>query len=167
MSGRHEHVELRAPAELDLSVATLVAFGSTRRAGARADEDEVLRHLVKANTPAVCIVGKAWDHHVTEALRTDLEEGVRMVGDSVDFLVRTGLRVFFDAEHFFDGYKRNPAYSLSILRAAEEAGAEVLVLCDTNGGTLPHEVESIVGQVVPQVSAAASRTRRLNSGLRL
>src|SRR5438309_1067439 len=78
----------RAPAELDLSVATLVAFGSTRRAGARADEDEVLRHLVKANTPAVCIVGKAWDHHVTEALRTDLEEGVRMVGDSVDCLVR-------------------------------------------------------------------------------
>jgi len=143
----------RAPAELDLSVATLVAFGSTRRAGARADEDEVLRHLVKANTPAVCIVGKAWDHHVTEALRTDLEEGVRMVGDSVDFLVRTGLRVFFDAEHFFDGYKRNPAYSLRILRAAEEAGAEVLVLCDTNGGTLPHEVDNIVGQVLPEVSA--------------
>src|SRR5438445_11430878 len=79
----------RAPTELNLAVAALVAFGSTRRAGARADEDAVLRHLVKANTPAVCIVGKAWDHHVTQALRTDLDEGVRMVADSVDFLVRT------------------------------------------------------------------------------
>ncbi|HMC51672.1 MAG TPA: citramalate synthase, partial [Acidimicrobiales bacterium] len=143
----------RVPAELNLSVATLVAFGSTRRAGARADEDEVLRHLVKANTPAVCIVGKAWDHHVTQALRTDLEEGVRIVGDSIDFLVRTGLRVFFDAEHFFDGYKRNPGYSLRILRAAEEAGAEVVVLCDTNGGTLPHDVERIVREVLPELTA--------------
>jgi len=142
----------RAPTELNLAVAALVAFGSTRRAGARADEDAVLRHLVKANTPAVCIVGKAWDHHVTQALRTDLDEGVRMVADSVDFLVRTGLRVFFDAEHFFDGYKRNPDYSLRILRAAEEAGAEVLVLCDTNGGTLPLEVQEIVGAVLPQLS---------------
>jgi len=143
----------RAPAELDLSTATLVAFGSTRRAGARADEDEVLRHLVKANTPAVCIVGKAWDKHVTEALRTDLEEGVRMVGDSIEFLVGTGLRVFFDAEHFFDGYKRNPDYSFRILRAAEEAGAEVVVLCDTNGGTLPAEVDRIVAEVLPRLSA--------------
>jgi len=144
----------RAPRELELRTAQLVAFGSTRRAGVEADQDEVLNHLVRAETEAVCIVGKSWDLHVTEALRTSLDEGVRMVADSVDFLVRHGRRVFFDAEHFFDGYRRNPAYAAAILRAAEEAGSEVLVLCDTNGGTLPHEVEGVLASVIPASSAA-------------
>ncbi len=143
----------RAPAELKLSTATLVAFGATRRPRASADSDETLRHLVKASTSAVCIVAKAWDRHVAEALRTDLDEAVAMAYDSVEFLRNAGLRVFFDAEHFFDGYKTNPEFSLRVLSAAEEAGAETLVLCDTNGGTLPHEVEEIVTTVRGLTSA--------------
>ncbi|MGH9182592.1 MAG: citramalate synthase [Acidimicrobiales bacterium] len=143
----------RAPTELDLGAATLVAFGSTRRPRGRAATDLNLRRLVEAGTTAVCIVAKAWDYHVTEALRTDLDEAVRMAGESVAFLREAGLSVFLDAEHFFDGYRANPAFSLAVLRAAEEAGAGTLVLCDTNGGTLPHEVERVVGEVVPAVSA--------------
>jgi 2-isopropylmalate synthase len=133
----------RAPKELDLAVATLVAFGSTRRPRVRAEDDEVLRALVEAGTEAVCIVAKASALHVTEALRTDLDEGIAMARDSVAFLRRQGLRVFFDAEHFFDGYRLDPEYSLRVLQAAEEAGAEALVLCDTNGGMLPHQVEEV------------------------
>jgi len=145
---KDEEFFARAPAELRLSTATLVAFGSTRRSGVRAEDDEVLRHLVKANTEAVCIVAKASEVHVTEALRTTLDEAVAMAADSVRFLKEHGLRVFFDAEHFFDGYRDNPEFSLRVLRAAEEAGVEALVLCDTNGGTLPHDVERIVAGVV-------------------
>ncbi|HUC38357.1 MAG TPA: citramalate synthase [Acidimicrobiales bacterium] len=144
---KDEEFFARAPAELRLSTATLVAFGSTRRAGVRAEEDEVLRQLVKANTEAVCIVAKASELHVKEALRTTLDEAVAMAEDSVRYLREHGLRVFFDAEHFFDGYRENPDFTLRVLRAAHEAGAETLVLCDTNGGSLPHEVESIVATV--------------------
>ncbi|HZT66078.1 MAG TPA: citramalate synthase [Acidimicrobiales bacterium] len=143
----------RAPAELQLSTATLVAFGSTRRAGAKAASDETLRHLVEAGTEAVCIVGKAWDYHVTDALRATLDEGIRMVAESVEYLTGHGLKVFFDAEHFFDGFKRNPDFSRSVIRAAEESGAAAVVLCDTNGGTLPHEVEAILADVVPRLSS--------------
>ena len=95
---------------------------------------------VGAGTSTVCIVGKSWDFHVTEALRTTLDEGVAMVGESVAFLKAEGLRVFFDAEHFFDGYKANPEYALRVLEAAAVNGADCVVLCDTNGGSLPHEV---------------------------
>jgi 2-isopropylmalate synthase len=145
---KDEEFFARAPAELRLSTATLVAFGSTRRAGVRAEDDEVLRQLVKANTEAVCIVAKASELHVTEALRTTLDEALAMAADSVRFLRDHDLRVFLDAEHFFDGYRANPEFSLAVLRAAEEAGVEALVLCDTNGGTLPHDVERIVAGVV-------------------
>jgi len=138
----------RAPKELDLQRATLVAFGSTRRAGVKAEDDETLRHLVDAQTEAVCIVAKSSEVHVVDALRTTLDEAVAMVADSVAFLKENDLRVFLDAEHFFDGYKANPAFTRRILRAAEEAGAETLVLCDTNGGTLPYEVERIVADVL-------------------
>jgi 2-isopropylmalate synthase len=144
---KDEEFFARAPAELSLSTATLVAFGSTRRAGVKAEDDDTLRHLVKAQTPAVCIVAKSSEMHVVDALRTSLDEAVAMVADSVEFLRSNDLRVFLDAEHFFDGYKANPAFTTRILRAAEEAGAETLVLCDTNGGTLPHEVERIVATV--------------------
>lgn len=137
----------RAKTELDLESAELVAFGSTRRAGAEAESDEVLGALVAAGTKTVCIVGKTWDYHVTEALQTTLEEGVAMARDSVDYLKSRGLRVFFDAEHFFDGYKRNSDYAMEVIRATAEAGADCIVLCDTNGGTLPHEVEEIVASV--------------------
>ena len=116
----------RAPSELTLVNSTLVAFGSTRRVKGKADDDPTLANLVKANTSAVCIVGKCWDYHVTEALRTSLDEGVAMVGDSVEFLTHAGLRVLFDAEHFFDGYKRNPEFSLRVLEAAAIKGAETV-----------------------------------------
>ncbi|MBW3546955.1 MAG: citramalate synthase [Actinobacteria bacterium] len=151
---KDEEFFARAPSELRLDTSTLVAFGSTRRPGGQADTDETLRQLVKANTSTVCIVAKAWDYHVTQALRCDLDEAVRMAGDSVEFLHHAGLRVFLDAEHFFDGYKANPEFSLRVLRAAEEAGAEALVLCDTNGGTLPYEVEHILSEVIPATSAS-------------
>jgi 2-isopropylmalate synthase len=143
----------RAPSELHLSTSTLVAFGSTRRAGAKADDDEVLRNLVEADTSTVCIVAKSWDRHVTDALRTDLDEAVAMVADSVDFLRSRDKRVFLDAEHFFDGYLHNPDFAMRVLRAAEESGAEALVLCDTNGGTLPHDIATIVADVVGRAEA--------------
>ena len=103
----------RAPKELDLSRAQLVAFGSTRRPLGRSDDDPTLRALVDSGASTACIVGKSWDFHVTEALQTTLDEGVAMVSDSVRFLNGAGLRVFFDAEHFFDGYKANPEYALA------------------------------------------------------
>ena len=128
--------------------ATLTAFGMTRKAGERAEDSAVLRDLLDAGTEVVCLVGKSWDLHVTEALRTTLDEGVAMVRDSIAFLVSEGRRVFFDAEHFFDGYRLNRSFALAVLAAAEEAGAERLVLCDTNGGALPPDVSRVVGEVV-------------------
>jgi 2-isopropylmalate synthase len=151
---KDEEFFLRARSELHLSHATLVAFGSTRRPGVAASDDEVLRHLTNAGTSAVCIVAKSSDLHVTEALRTSLEEAVAMAGDSVRWLRSAGLRVFFDAEHFFDGYRRDADFAMRVLSAAEEAGAEALVLCDTNGGTLPDEVERVVAEVRQRSSAA-------------
>ncbi len=138
----------RAAKELDLTTSTLVAFGSTRRAAGKVDDDPTLRVLVESGVSTVCIVGKSWDYHVTEALRTTLDEAVAMVTDSVKFLKDQGLRVFFDSEHFFDGYKRNPEFTLRVLEGAAVAGVDALVLCDTNGGSLPHEVEPIVAEMV-------------------
>jgi 2-isopropylmalate synthase len=151
---KDEEFFARAANELRLKTATLVAFGSTRHPGGQASSDETLRHLVEAGTEVVCIVAKASDLHVTEALRTTLDEAVAMAADSVAFLHQAGLRVFFDAEHFFDGYRRDAKFAFRVLAAAEEAGAEVLVLCDTNGGTLPDEV----GQIVADVRAHSSAT---------
>jgi 2-isopropylmalate synthase len=145
---KDDEVFRRAVSELDLDTSTLVAFGSTRRPKGKVDSDDTLRHLLDAGTPAVCIVGKCWDYHVTEALGTTLDEGVAMVSESVEFLRGTGLEVLFDAEHFFDGYKRTPEFSLRVLEAAAQQGASRLVLCDTNGGTLPDEVERTVREVV-------------------
>jgi 2-isopropylmalate synthase len=136
-----------------LDHATLTAFGMTRKAGERAEDSQVLRDLLDAGTEVVCLVGKAWDLHVTEALRTDLTEGVAMVRDSIAFLRAQGRRVFFDAEHFFDGYVADAGFAMEVLAAAEEAGAERLVLCDTNGGMLPFDVARIVSAVKAQASA--------------
>ena len=138
----------RAPAELRLTTSTLVAFGSTRRPKGKVDSDDTLRHLVEAGTDTVCIVGKCWDYHVLEALQTTLDEGVAMVADSIAHLKANGLMVLFDAEHFFDGYRSNPEFSLRVLEGAALAGADRLVLCDTNGGSLPHQVEEAVRAVV-------------------
>lgn len=143
----------RAPKDLSLETATLVAFGSTRRPGGSAAGDPTLRQLLSAGTTAVCLVAKAWDLHVTDALRTTLDEAKAMAFESVDLLRQEGLEVFFDAEHFFDGYRSNPEFSLGVLRAAEEAGARTLVLCDTNGGSLPHEVAEAVALVRERFSA--------------
>lgn len=142
----------RAGRELVLTTSSLVAFGSTRRPAGKVDDDATLRHLVEAGTSTVCIVAKGWDYHVTEALRTTLDEGEAMVRDSVEFLVGQGLRVFLDCEHFFDGYKRNPEFTLRVLEAAAVSGADTLVLCDTNGGSLPHDVERIVGEITGHFS---------------
>jgi 2-isopropylmalate synthase len=135
-----------------LKHATLTAFGMTRKAGERAEGSTVLRDLLDAGTEVVCLVGKSWDLHVTETLRTDLEEAEAMVRDSVAFLRGEGRRVFFDAEHFFDGCRSNLDFAVRVLGAAEEAGAERLVLCDTNGGMLPSDVAEIVDAVAPRVS---------------
>jgi 2-isopropylmalate synthase len=134
--------------ELELTTSTIVAFGSTRRVKGKVDSDDTLRHLVESGAPAFCIVGKTWDYHVLEALQTTLDEGVAMVSDSIAYLRGHADRVLFDAEHFFDGYKRNPEFALRVLEGAAQAGASHLVLCDTNGGSLPHDVEHIVAEVV-------------------
>jgi 2-isopropylmalate synthase len=136
-----------AAGELRLDTATLVAFGSTRKAGGKAETDPVLADLLAAQTPVVCLVAKSAAWHVTETLRTSLDEAIDMVADSVAHLVSQGRRVFLDAEHFFDGFQDNPRFSRDILLAAAGAGAEVVILCDTNGGTLPFDVERVVGQV--------------------
>jgi len=138
----------RAKEELTLKHSRLVAFGSTRRVNGDAQNDPTLANLVAAGTSTVCIVGKSWDYHVTEALRTSLDEGIAMVADSIKFLKDQGLEVFFDAEHFFDGYKANPEYALQVLEGAAAAGADCLVLCDTNGGSLPFQIEETVASVV-------------------
>ncbi|MBI4934959.1 MAG: citramalate synthase [Actinobacteria bacterium] len=137
----------RALNELHLTTSTMVAFGSTRRPRGKVDDDTTLRNLLDANTSAVCIVAKSWDYHVLEALQTTLDEGAAMIADSVHFLHANGRRVMVDLEHFFDGYKRNPEFALRAIEAAVVNGASHLVLCDTNGGSLPHEVAQIVTDV--------------------
>ena len=128
--------------------ATMTAFGMTKRVGRSADNDDVLAAVLDARTPAVCLVGKTHDFHVKTALGCTLEENLEAIGASVAHCVAKGREALFDAEHFFDGYKANPGYALSCLKAAHEAGARWLVLCDTNGGTLPSEVGRIVAQVI-------------------
>ena len=137
----------RAATELQLTTSTMVAFGSTRRPKGKVDDDATLRNLIDAGTSAVCIVAKSWDYHVLNALQTTLDEGAAMISDSVEFLAAHGRRVLVDMEHFFDGYKANPEFAVRALEAAIIKGASHVVLCDTNGGSLPHEVEAIVGAV--------------------
>ena len=134
-----------------LEHACLTAFGMTRRAGRSADNDPGLRALLAPKTKAVTVVGKTWDFHATVALGVALDENVRMISDSVAHLKRHAEEVVFDAEHFFDGYKANPAYALQCLKAAYESGARWIVLCDTNGGTLPHEIERIVAEIAKEI----------------
>jgi len=141
----------RAATDLSLQTSTFVAFGSTRRPRGKVDEDQTLQHLLDANTSAVCIVAKSSEYHVTEALKTTLEEGSAMIADSVEFLLAHDRQVLVDMEHFFDGFKANPEFSFRALEAAVVKGASHVVLCDTNGGSLPHDVEDIVRQVYAHV----------------
>lgn len=133
---------------LNLLTSKITAFGSTRRIGVVAEDDENLQKIIESGVKTVAIFGKTWDFQVIEALRTTLEENINMIADSIAFLKKEGLEVIFDAEHFFDGYKANRDYALKAILAAEKAGADCIALCDTNGGSLPHEISEIVGDIV-------------------
>ena len=134
-----------------LEQARVVAFGSTRRAKLKAEDDPGLAALLGAGMPAVALVGKSWDLHVNDVLRVSLDDNLSMIGDSCKYMKSKGLEVVYDAEHFFDGYRNNPVYALKTLVAALENGADWLVLCDTNGGMLPTDVTEIVSTVLKEV----------------
>ncbi len=134
-----------------LKRAKLIAFGMTKRSGRSAANDPGLAAVLDAKSQGICLVGKGWDFHVTLALGIALDENLALIRDSIAAAAARGGEAMFDAEHFFDGYKANPDYAIACLKAAEGAGARWMVLCDTNGGTLPHEVEAIVGEVVKHV----------------
>src|SRR5580765_5141536 len=133
--------------DLKLRHAKLTAFGATRLARNRVDQDPSVVAIVESGTPAVAVFGKTWDFHVRRALGIELEENLVLVADTVAFLKSHGREVVYDAEHFFDGYIANPDYALKTLEAAHTAGADVLCLCDTNGGTQTPRLRDIVGEV--------------------
>ncbi|BBJ40736.1 citramalate synthase [Streptomyces antimycoticus] len=145
----------RARAEIDFQHAQLVAFGATRKAGARAEDDRQVKALLESGAPVITLVAKSHDRHVELALRTTLEENLAMVRETVAYLRSQGRRVFLDCEHFFDGYRANADYAKQVVSAAHEAGAEVVILCDTNGGMLPGQIDAVV------------RTVRADTGARL
>jgi 2-isopropylmalate synthase len=147
----------RARKELDLRHAVLVAFGATRKAGVAVGADSQVRALLDAETPAVCLVAKSDLRHVRRALRTTAEENLAMVADTVAYLVAEGRRVFLDCEHFFDGFRFDPAYTASVVSTALSAGAEVAVLCDTNGGMLPSRVTAAIEELVARTGVPVER----------
>ncbi|MBI3515786.1 MAG: citramalate synthase, partial [Proteobacteria bacterium] len=134
-----------------LAGARFTAFGMTRRPGRSAANDPGLSALLNSGAPALCLVGKTWDFHVDTALGIPRTENIDMIGESIAHVMGRGREALFDAEHFFDGYKANPAYALACVKSAHQAGARWVVLCDTNGGTLPDEVERIVGLIAEQI----------------
>ncbi|MBN2034459.1 MAG: citramalate synthase [Deltaproteobacteria bacterium] len=150
-----------------LNKARLTAFGSTRRPNMRPEIDLNIQALLKTETETVTIFGKSWVLHVTEILGIDTDENLAMIEDSVSFLKKRDRRVIYDAEHFFDGYKSNPDYSIRTLQAAMGGGADFIVLCDTNGGTLPHEIRKIIEKVSPFVTAALGIHAHNDCGLAL
>lgn len=131
--------------------ARLTAFGSTRRQNKSTEQDENIIALLQSETPSVTIFGKSWDLHVKEVIRTTLKENLNMIYDSVAYLRSQGREVIYDAEHFFDGYKNNPDYATQTIEAAVSGGADVIVLCDTNGGTLPFEIQEIMDKICPKI----------------
>jgi 2-isopropylmalate synthase len=143
----------------------IVAFGSTRRAQIKAAKDKNLNDILKSRVAIATIFGKSWLFHVKEVLRTTPEENLDMIFDSLRFLIKNGLDVFYDAEHFFDGYKDNPEYALKTLISAENAGAKYLVLCDTNGGTLPGEIDKIISEIKPKLKVDLGIHCHNDSGL--
>ena len=143
----------RAQTELKLKNAKFVAFGATRRPNVKAADDVLLRALQDSGAPVVTLVAKSHDRHVDLALKTNLDENLAMIKDSIEFLRTGGQRVFLDAEHFFDGYLSNKAYALEVIRVAMAAGADVAALCDTNGGMLPDQLSDIVNEVIGSTSA--------------
>lgn len=137
--------------DMEFKNAKIAAFGSTRRANNPPEDDATLTTLLKAGTKVTTIFGKTWTLHVTDALRITLDENLQIVEDSCAWLKENGREVVYDAEHFFDGYKADPVYALNTLLAAQEGGAEILVLCDTNGGTMPSEVRNIIQAIQPKL----------------
>ncbi len=133
--------------EHQLKNARICAFGSTRKSGVAADQDENLLQIVRSKVPVATIFGKTWDFHVLHALQTTLEDNINMIEDSVDYLKKQGMEVFYDAEHFFDGFVANREYALATLQAAQRGGAARIILCDTNGGHLPNEIFEMVSAV--------------------
>lgn len=136
---------------LSLTTSKISAFGSTRRAKLKAEEDPNLRAILDVETEVASIFGKSWDFHVIEALKIPLEKNLEMIYDSVDFLKQHGVEVIFDAEHFFDGYKRNKEYALESIKEADRAGADCISLCDTNGGSLPFEIANIISEIKSEI----------------
>src|SRR5262249_40579432 len=132
LSNPKDHEYFQEVRKLTLRQARVAAFGMTRRKNVRAEDDTCIKALLEAHPPIVTIVGKTWDMHVREVLNTSLEENLHMIEDSVACCRAAGREVFYDAEHFFDGFKRNPDYALQTLRSAQDAGASVIILCDTN-----------------------------------
>ncbi|MGR3293112.1 MAG: citramalate synthase [Candidatus Scalindua sp.] len=162
-----------------LQNAKVAAFGSTKRANKKASEDPGLKALLLTEMLVVTIVAKSWDFHVTDVLKVSLDENLKMVSETVEYLKSKGREVILDAEHFFDGHKSNSRYSLKVLKVAQDSGADTIVLCDTNGGCLPHEVEKITGIVVSKIKvplgihthndgelAVANTLAAINSGVR-
>ncbi len=141
-----------AAGELVLKTAKLAAFGSTRKPNVRPEDDTNLRLLMESRTPVVTVFGKTWDLHVIRALGTTLEENLNMISDSVRFFKEAGREMIYDAEHFFDGYKANPEYALQTLHTAAKAGADWIILCDTNGGLLTEEVPAIMARIRSEIS---------------
>ena len=149
----------------EFSHAKITAFGSTRRMRTRVQDDAIVRGLVEAQAPVVTIFGKSWKLHVKDVLRTSIKENLAMVSDTVAYLKELGKEVFFDAEHFFDGFKDDPEFAMAVLEAAEFAGADCLVLCDTNGGTLPHEIYEITKTVTEHCQTAVGIHAHNDTGL--
>ncbi|RII15570.1 2-isopropylmalate synthase [Streptomyces sp. YIM 130001] len=143
----------RVHQEIDFKHASLVAFGSTRRPGVKAADDPQVKALLASGAPVVTLVAKSHDRHVELALRTTLDENLAMIADTVAHLREEGRRVFVDCEHFFDGYRANAAYAKAVVRTASEAGADVVILCDTNGGMLPAQVQAVVQTVLADTGA--------------
>jgi 2-isopropylmalate synthase len=141
-----------AAAELDLKNSKIVAFGSTRRADTKVENDASLNAILQCKTPTATLVGKAWDMHVTDVLGCSLEQNLSICAESVQYLKEHALETIFDAEHFYDGYKNNPEYAMKVLAAAAEAGADILALCDTNGGSLDDEIYDITKTVCEKFS---------------
>ena len=147
----------RAQKELELKHAVLVAFGSTRKAGVAVREDPQVRALLEAETPAVCLVAKSDLRHVERALRTTPEENLAMVADTVEYFVAEGRRVFLDCEHFFDGFRFDPEYTSKVVTTAMAAGAERVVMCDTNGGMLPSRITAAIEELVERTGVPVER----------
>lgn len=157
----------RAHQELSLKHAKITAFGSTCRADVAPADDPQIQLLLEAKTPAITIFGKSWDLHVTEVLRTTLEENLRMIRDSVQYLTEQGKEVIYDAEHFFDGYRANPEYALATLQAAIVGGATTITLCDTNGGMLPWQVGEAIDVVRREVMGIEEGTEATHHASRI